>query len=58
MVAVGAVNDAVLALIQGDEQMSANAREASALAAQDRVDDDPGAADRQSSIRNGEVHAF
>lgn len=58
MVAVGAVNDAVLALIQGDEQMSANAREALALAAQDRVDDAPGAADRQSPIRNGEVHAF
>lgn len=57
MVAVVAVHEAVLALIQGDEDMSANAREASALAAQERVDDAPGAADRQS-IRNGEVQAF
>lgn len=58
MVAVEAVNDAVLALVQGDEQMSANAREASALAAQERVDDAPGAADRQSSIRNNQPQAF
>lgn len=34
-VAVDAVNDAVLALVQGDEQMSDTAREAAALAAQD-----------------------
>lgn len=48
MVAVDAVADAVLALVQGDEQMNTNAREASALAAQERVDDAPGGSDGQS----------
>lgn len=57
MIAVDAVADAVSALVQGDGQMSANAREASALAAQERVDDAPGSADRQS-LRNGQPRAF
>lgn len=57
-VAVDAVANAVLALIQGDEQMTDTAREAAALAAQDHVDDAPGAAGRPRHPGRGPAQAF
>lgn len=57
-VAANAVNNAVLALLQGDEQMSNTAREAAALAAQDRVDDAPGAANRPGNAGHCPAQAF
>lgn len=57
-VAVDAVDSAVLALIQGDEQMSDTAREAAALAAQDHVDDAPGAAGGPRYAGRGPAQAF
>ncbi|WP_342022940.1 hypothetical protein AAE021_14020 [Arthrobacter citreus] len=57
-VAVDAVANAVLALIQGDGQMSDTAREAAALAAQDHVDEAPGAAGRSRYAGRGPAQAF
>ncbi|MDK1359647.1 hypothetical protein QNO00_05125 [Arthrobacter sp. zg-Y1219] len=57
-VASGAVSEAVLALIQADEQMSDTARRSAALAAQDGVDDAPGAADRPRHAGHGPAQAF
>ncbi|MCC3291264.1 DUF6507 family protein [Arthrobacter sp. zg-Y1110] len=58
MVAVDAVADATLALVQGDKQMSDTAREAAAMAAQQHVDDAPGAANGPSYVRHGSPQAF
>lgn len=57
-VAVDAVANAVLALIQGDEAMSDTAREAAAAAAQDHVDDAPGVDARPRHTGRGPAQAF
>ena len=56
--AVDAVAQAVAALMQGDDQMSASAREAAAQAAQARADDAPGAADSPRATGRGPAQAF
>lgn len=58
MVAVDAVADATLALVQGDDQMSDTAREAAALAAHEHVDDAPGATNGPRYTRHGSHKAF
>ena len=57
-VAVSAVSEAVLALLQADEQMSDTARHSAALAAQERVDDAPGAAKHPRHSDRGPAQAF
>ncbi|MDK1359639.1 hypothetical protein QNO00_05085 [Arthrobacter sp. zg-Y1219] len=57
-VASGAVSEAVLALIQADEQMNETARRSAALAAQDAVDDAPGTAGRARPAGHGPAQAF
>lgn len=58
MVAVDAVAEAVLALVQGDQQMDSTAREAAAMAAQEHVDDAPGAAEKPRYVGRGPAQAF
>lgn len=56
-VAMDAVTDAVLALVQGDTEMSEEARRAVATAAQERADDAPGAAGREKNTGHGPLQA-
>ncbi|MCC3278152.1 DUF6507 family protein [Arthrobacter sp. zg-Y40] len=58
MVAVNAVAEATMALVQGDHEMSDTARESAAMAAQQHVDDAPGAADGPRYVGRGPAQAF